>query len=63
MEKILHTMNNIKLTFTENQLLLEVDNVKYNFKLEDISQNFYMPHNPKNENLKYLLQNMELIGL
>jgi len=37
-EKILQTMKNKKLTFTEKQLLLEVENIKYNFRLEDISQ-------------------------
>lgn len=52
MEKILQTIKNIKLTFTEKQLLLEVDNVKYDFKLEDISQKLLYAKQSEKENFE-----------
>ena len=52
MGKILQTMKKIKLTFTERELLLEVDNDKYNFKLEDISQKLLYAIQSEKENFE-----------
>jgi hypothetical protein len=43
---------NIKLTFTDKQMLLNVDNIKYNFNLEDISQKLLYATQSEKENFE-----------
>lgn len=53
MEQILKKMKqNIKLTFTGKEMLLEVDNQRYNFSLEDISQKLLYASQTENENFE-----------
>ena len=45
-------LNNIKLTFTVKQMLLEAENSNYNFKLEAISQKLLYATPSERENVE-----------